>query len=266
MTAAHPQIVGSDASDLTHLTQQFVHTAPAIYDTVVTHVRTAPLRNTFSYKSYSWYVDLDALPRLPRYARALARFDARDHFDGTAPTIRAGIDRVLAARGIEDVERVTMLASPRVLGYVFNPLSVYWCHRADGSLACVVAEVHNTYGERHAYVVGTDDRGRAEVDKAFYVSPFYEVEGRYTMSLPEPGDLLEQVITLHREGEPPFVASVRGHASPATVGSLARSVLRCPGASVGVALKIRLQGVRLWLRRLPVATRPPLDPQEGVTR
>jgi DUF1365 family protein len=238
----------------------------AIYDTVVTHVRNAPLRNTFAYKSYAWFVDLDAIPEMPWYARAFARFEAGDHFEGTAPTLRAGVDRVLAAHGIEGVERVTMLASPRVLGYVFNPLSVHWCHRADGSLACVIAEVHNTYGERHAYVVGTDARGRAEVDKAFYVSPFYEVEGRYTMSLPEPGDRLEQVVTLHREHEPPFVASVSGRVKPATPASLARSILRCPGASIGVGFKIRFQGVKLWLRRLPVATRPPLEPQEGVTR
>jgi DUF1365 family protein len=173
---------------------------------------------------------------------------------------------VLAAKGVDDVTHAVMLASPRVLGYTFNPLSVHWCHRADGSLACVVAEVHNTYGERHAYVVRTDERGRADVDKAFYVSPFYEVAGRYTMTLPEPGATLQQVVTLHRDGEPPFVASVRGVVSPGTARSLARSLLRCPGASIGVAIKIRWQGVRLWLRRLPVVPRPPLDPQEGVTR
>jgi DUF1365 family protein len=239
---------------------------PVIYDTVVSHVRSAPLRNTFTYRSYSWLVDLDALPALPWYARPLARFDARDHFAGTAVSIRAGLDAVLAAEGVEDVARVVMLASPRVLGYTFNPLSVHWCHRADGSLACVVAEVHNTYGERHAYVVRTDTAGRADVDKAFYVSPFYEVAGRYTMSLPEPGATLTQVVTLHREGELPFVASVRGTAHSATVAGLLRSVARCPGASIGVAIKIRWQGIRLYLRRLPVVTRPPLDHQEGVTR
>lgn len=241
-------------------------TTPVIYDTVVTHVRSAPLRNTFSYKSFSWLIDLDALPRLPWYARAFASFQAADHFDGTAPSIRAGLDRVLAAEGVRDVARAVMMASPRVLGYVFNPLSVHWCHRADGSLACVVAEVHNTYGERHAYVVRTDDRGRAEVDKAFYVSPFYDTAGSYTMSLPEPSDTVTQSVTLHRDGEPPFVASVRGTARPGTVGGLVRALARCPGASVGVALKIRLQGVRLWLRRLPVVTRPTLEPQKGVTR
>ncbi len=81
-----------------------------------------------------------------------------------------------------------MLASARVFGHVFNPLSLFWCHDAAGELRCVVAEVHNTYGERHCYLLETDDAGRASVPKAFYVSPFNDVDGQYRMKLPEPGD------------------------------------------------------------------------------
>ena len=236
-----------------------------IYDTVITHVRSTPLRNTFSYKSSSWLVDLDDLPRMPWYARPFSRFDGADHFGGQ-PTIRRGIDEFLAAEGVDlDGGRVSMLTSPRVLGYVFNPLSVHWCHRRDGSLACVVAEVHNTYGERHAYLLETDAKGRAETDKEFYVSPFNDTSGSYTMSLPEPGETLTQVVTLHRDGEQPFVASVRGTGRPATVRALFRSLARTPGASVGTALKIRVQGIKLWVRRLPLATRPDAPSQQGVS-
>jgi DUF1365 family protein len=244
---------------------QTLPVTPRIYDTVVTHVRATPLRNEFTYKSYSWLVDLDHLPEMPWYARAFARFEGRDHFGGTG-TIRAQVDTFLAAHDI-DLEggRVLMLASPRVLGYAFNPLSVHWCHRADGTLACVIAEVHNTYGERHAYLLQTDDRGRGEADKEFYVSPFYDLSGRYTMSLPEPGETLTQVVTLHRDSEMPFVASVRGVAKPATVAGLARAIARCPGASVGVAIKIRFQGIKLWLRKLPVAPRPDHPTQQGIS-
>ena len=93
------------------------------------------------------------------------------------------MDRFLGARGIDlGGGRVLMLAHARVLGYVFNPLTVYWCHRADGTLACVMAEVHNTYGQRHAYLLRTDERGRARVGKEFYVSPFHPVDGSYRMS------------------------------------------------------------------------------------
>ena len=201
---------------------------------------------------------------MPWYARTFARFEGADHFGGEGG-IREQVDRFLAAHGIDlDRGRVLMLASPRVLGYAFNPLSVHWCHRRDGSLAAVIAEVHNTYGERHAYLLDTDDTGRGATAKEFYVSPFYDVSGDYTMSLPEPAETLSQVVTLRREGAPSFVASGRGVGRPATVGSLARAITRCPGASVGVAIKIRFQGVKLWLRHVPVAHRPPHPTQQGV--
>ena len=155
--------------------------ARSIYEVTISHARSAPLRNVFRYRSYLWLVDLDHLPRVP----GLARFRARDHLGDPRASIRANLDRFLAARGVDlGGGRVTMLAHARVLGYVFNPLTVYWCHRPDGTLACVVAEVHNTYRQRHAYLL--PDGGRAEVPKQFYVSPFYPVDGRYRMSLPEP--------------------------------------------------------------------------------
>ena len=118
-----------------------------------------------------------------------------------------------------------MLAQARVFGYVFNPLTVYWCHRAGGSLACVVAEVHNTHRQRHAYLLRTDDHGRAQAPKQFYVSPFYPVDGGYRMCLPEPGPPgaddgpdLELSVTLTRAGWPSFVASVHGTGRPHRAG------------------------------------------------
>ncbi len=96
-----------------------------------------------------------------------------------------------------------MLANARSLGYVFNPLSLFWCHDPDGELVCVIAEVRNTYGGRHCYLLHTDDAGRAETEKAFYVSPFYPVDGYYRMSVPEPGERLGVTITLHRPAGAP---------------------------------------------------------------
>ena len=238
---------------------------PAIYDTQVTHVRATPLRNKFRYRSYQWLVDLDHLPQLPAVLRPFARFEARDHLGDPGATLRANVEAFLAARGVDlGGGRIWMLANARVLGYVFNPLSVFWCHHANGELACVIAEVHNTYGERHAYLLHTDERGRAEVAKEFYVSPFHPVDGGYRMSLPEPTERLDLTITLHRPDEMPFVAAVRGIARPGTALGLVRAIARCPWATVGVAAKIRWQGARLWLRRLPVARRPPHPIQEAV--
>jgi len=116
-----------------------------------------------------------------------------------------------------------MLAHARVLGYVFNPLTVFWCHRAYGTLACVIAEVHNTYGQRHAYLVRTDDRGRARTEKELYVSPYHPVDGWYQMSLPLPGTRLALSVTLHRPNGHRFVASVQGTAMPATRSALLRA-------------------------------------------
>jgi DUF1365 family protein len=228
-----------------------------IYRVTISHARSAPLRNVFRYRSYLWLVDLDHLPAVP----LLARFRARDHLGDPRTSIRANLDRFLATRGIGRPDRVTMLAHARVLGYVFNPLTVYWCHRADGSLACVVAEVHNTYRQRHAYLL---PGVRAEVPKDFYVSPFYPVDGRYRMSLPEPDATLALSVRLDRPDGPTFAASVRGRAIPATTRALLAAALRHPWSTAAVSLRIRWQGVRLYLRGLPVIPRPAHQPQQGV--
>lgn len=233
-----------------------------IYEVTISHARSAPLRNVFRYRGYLWLVDLDHLPRVP----LLARFRARDHLGDPRAGIRANLDRFLAARGVDlGGGRVTMLAQAAVLGYVFNPLTVYWCHRADGSLACVVAEVHNTYRRRHAYLL---PGVRAVVPKDFYVSPFYPVDGRYRMSLPEPdaspGGRLALSVRLERPDGHSFAAGVRGRAVPATMRTLLGAAARHPWSTAAVSARIRRQGVRLYLRGLPVIPRPAHLPQEGV--
>ncbi|MET1071098.1 MAG: DUF1365 domain-containing protein, partial [Umezawaea sp.] len=162
----------------------------------------------------------------------------------------------LAERGVDLAGgRVLMLANARLLGHVFNPLSVYWCHRPDGSLACVVAEVHNTYGERHPYLLHTDPVGRAQVDKAFYVSPFLEMGGRYLMRLPEPGERLSVTIALRQDGRTPFTAGLHGTRTDATPANLARLLVRRPLMTLRVSALIRAHGIALWLRRLPIIPR-----------
>jgi DUF1365 family protein len=231
-----------------------------IYEVTISHARSAPLRNVFRYRSYLWLVDLDHLPRVP----LLATFRARDHLGDPRASIRVNLDRFLAARGVDlGGGRVTMLAQAAVLGYVFNPLTVYWCHRADGSLACVVAEVHNTYRQRHAYLL---PGVRATVPKDFYVSPFYPVDGRYRMSLPEPalGGRLALSVRLERPDGHSLAASVRGRAVPATMRALLGAAVRHPWSTAAVSARIRWQGVRLYRRGLPVIPRPAHLPQEGV--
>lgn len=240
--------------------------APALYHCTVSHTRSRPVRYAFRHRTYLWLVDLDQPPRLPRALRPLARFDARDHFGGTAPSIRAGLDRFLAARGVRDAGgRVLMLAHARVFGHVFNPLTLYWCHRPDGSPSCVVAEVHNTYGERHCYLLRTGERGTASAGKELYVSPFFPVDGRYRMRLPEPAEHLDVTVRLERaDGATPFTAAVRGRRHPATPAGLLRAAVRHGWSTAAVSAAIRLHGVRLYLRGLPVQPRPRHCTQEGM--
>jgi uncharacterized protein len=237
-----------------------------LYECQVRHVRTTPVRNAFSYRTYQWLVDLDDLPVLPTPLGPLAGFRAADHFrhdDGRG--IRQKLDGFLAARGIDLAGgQVTMLAHARVLGYVFNPLTVYWCHRPGGPLECVVAEVHNTYAQRHCYLLRTDAAGRARVPKEFYVSPFHPVDGWYQMALPEPGARLAVTVTLHRPDGSSFAASVRGRRRPATVPGLLSAAARHPASTLAVSGRIRWQGIRLYGRGLRPQPRPPQVTQEGV--
>ena len=237
----------------------------AIYRTAISHVRRTPLHNAFTYRSYSWYVDVDHLPELPRLLRPLAGFRVADHLGDPEGTLRGNVERYLATQGIKlDGGRITMLASARVFGHVFNPLSVFWCHDAAGGLRCVVVEVHNTYGERHCYLLETDGAGRASVPKAFYVSPFNDVDGQYRMKLPEPGDRLAVSIVLEREGHQPFIATMDGVRREATLRNILSAALAVPLAPLRVSAQIRWQGIRLWARRLPVIKRPHHPSQEAV--
>ena len=235
-----------------------------LYECEIRHARTAPLRNVFRYRGYLWLVDVDHLPRIP----LLTVFRGRDHLGDPHRGIRENLDRFLAANGIGRPHTITMLTQARVLGYVFNPLTVYWCHRPD----CVVAEVHNTYGQRHAYLLHPDACGRARVPKQFYVSPFYPVDGDYRMSLPEPGahpgaglgQRLALSVRLDRPDGHSFAASVRGRAVPATARARLQTAARYPWSTAAVSARIRWQGVRLYLRGLPVIPRPAHQSQEGV--
>lgn len=128
----------------------------------------------------------------------------------------------------------------------------------------MIAEIHNTFGELHCYLLRTDERGRVDVDKEFYVSPFEPATGRYQMRLPSPDERLDLAITLHRDGQAPFVATVKGERRPASARHLLTLALRHPLAPLLVTIRIRRQGIALWARGLRIHTRPPHVDQEAV--
>lgn len=232
---------------------------PALYRTRITHLRRTPVHHYFEHTGYSWYVDLDELPALPHWLQPFARFEACDHFwapqaCGPADSLRQRIDSFLADRNIDLRNgRITALLQAKVLGYVFNPLSLYWCHDADGVLRHVVAEVHNTHGDRHAYLLPPSGDGTTMVRKAFHTSPFNPVDGYYLVHAPRPDTGLDIRISLHRENQPAFVATLRGSRRRAGVGELLRLQMVAPFAPLMGALGIRVQGTVLRLRGVPAA-------------
>lgn len=235
-----------------------------LYEAEVGHRRRERLDDAFTHRLYLWLVDLDDLPRLPAPLRPLARFRSADHLGDPRRSIRENLDAFLAARGIARPARVLMLAHARVLGYVFNPITLYWCRDAAGALVAVVAEVHNTYGGRHHYLLDVDGEGRARVDKDFYVSPFFPVDGEYRMRVPEPGATLAATVVLRREGATAFVATLRGRRRAATPLAVLAAAVRHPAVTLRVAAAIRHRGVRLWVRGVPVVPRTPADADRGL--
>ena len=240
----------------------------ALYRTRVTHMRRAPVRHYFEQRGYSWYVDVDDLPKLPRWLQPFARFEAADHLSPTGAdvdSLRTRVDGYLAAHGIElPGGTVTALLQARVLGYVFNPLTVFWCHDARGELRHVIAEVHNTYGGRHAYLLPPTGGQPAAVKKALYVSPFNDVDGYYLVRAPKPDGALDMTISLHRENKPAFVATMQGVRRKPTTLNVLRLQMSSPLAPLMGAVWIRIQGVTLWARRVPVVPRTPSVERERV--
>jgi uncharacterized protein len=226
-----------------------------LYRTRVTHLRRAPVHHYFEHDGYSWYVDIDDLPELPRWLRPLARFDARDHLwaaGNGAPTdsLRQRVDAFLSERGIDlQGGKITALMQARVLGYVFNPVTLYWCHDADGVLRHVIVEMHGARGGRHAYLLPAG--ATAMAPKKFRVSPFNGVDGYYLVRAPAPDAELNVTISLHRDNEPAFVATLRGTRRQAGIGEVLRMQAVAPLAPMMAALELRIQHLTLWLRRVP---------------
>jgi cyclopropane-fatty-acyl-phospholipid synthase len=189
---------------------------PALYDADVVHARRQRVDRTFTHRISLWLVDLDALPALPWWLRPFGRFESADHLGAPDRSIRENLDTWLATQGVDlQGGRVVMLANARSLGHAFNPITLYWCSRLDGRPECVVAEVHNTYGERHCYLLRPDEQGCVETAKEFYVSPFLAMGGGYLMRVGRPGHHLSVGVSLRQRGRTVFNVQLRGTRHPA---------------------------------------------------
>lgn len=248
----------------------------ALYVGEVMHHRLRPRAHRFVYRTFSLLVDLDELPDLDRRLRLFAynraglfSFHDRDHgaADGTRP--RAWVEAALARAGLAGAgARIELLCFPRILGYAFNPLSLYFCHRADGGLGAVIYAVRNTFGERHAYLIAVDPAEaaaglvRQSCAKAFYVSPFVPMEAGYRFRLTPPGERFGLAIReTDAEGDL-LVATQTARRLPLSDASLARALASHPLMALKVIGGIHWEALRLWLKGAPLQPRPQTPPPE----
>ncbi|WP_374447674.1 DUF1365 domain-containing protein [Stella sp.] len=249
----------------------------ALYLGRVMHRRVRPFVHGFRYRVYALLVDLDELPVLDRdlrlfaYNRAgLFSFHDRDHGPRDGSPLRPWIEAQLAAAGMEfRPGRIALLCFPRVLGYVFNPLSVYFCHDRDGRLGAILYEVRNTFGEQHGYLLPVGDERpdgwvRQTQDKRFYVSPFLPMECRYAFRILPPGERLAVLIrqtAARPEGDVEVLAAtLTGERRPLDDAWLARMAVALPLLTLKVLVAIHWQALRLWRKGARFHRRPDPPP------
>ncbi len=245
----------------------------------VWHRRLRPVAHAFRYPSYFLLLPLRSLRAQPsaalaRNRRALMSFHDCDHGEGGDDAL-AWFDAMLHSEGIADADgEVWLHTFPRVLGYVFKPVSFWYAHRADGSLAAVLAEVNNTFGERHAYLLAGDelDWGREQTArKVFHVSPFCRIEGHYRFRFERTEAGAGQpahtraCVDLHDDSGPLLQTSVAGTLHTLDAASLRRAFFGMPLMTLGVMARIHWQALRLWRKRLPFISKP-AAPEHFISR
>jgi uncharacterized protein len=244
--------------------------AAALYFGDVMHARLKPMGHRFSYRVMSLLIDLDRLGDADRQSRlfgvnraALYSFNEADHGMRDGSSLRAYVQRCADGHGIDLAGgRVLLLCYPRLLGYTFNPLSAYFCYRADGELALIIYEVRNTFGDIHAYVLPVkpgqiSDAGvRQQQEKLFYVSPFVEMAMRYHFRVSPPGDTVKLRILETDRGGPLLAATFNGRRRALTSVALLRSFFALPLVTFKIVGAIHWEALRLWLKGARLVPRP----------
>jgi DUF1365 family protein len=247
----------------------------AIYNGIVTHGRFSPKRHHLRYRIFSLLLDLAALDdeaaRLRLFSRNrfnLFSFHDRDYGDGSGDALAwARVQMQTAGLSIEG-SRITLLTMPRLLGFAFNPISVYFCAGADGTLRAILYEVNNTFGPRHSYFIeATPSTGgivRQSCTKNFYVSPFMDMELRYDFTVQPPDKTLRLRIAVSNAHGVVLTASLTGRRATLNDTELLRAAITYPLLTLKVVAGIHWEALRLWLKELRIRTRP-APPAQAVS-
>lgn len=249
-------------------------TSSAMFAGEVMHRRLKPLRHRLAYQMCYFLLDLDELPEIDRNnrlfgynQRALFSFREGDHGNGKkhVGALRDWVDGILTTNGMEAGGRVRLLCLPRMFGYAFNPLSVWFCDRRDGSLQAILYEVRNTFRQKHHYLIpvspdeAANSRGilRQHADKAFYVSPFIEMEQHYQfrVRLPERNRVMVAIRESDATG-PLLHAAFSGTRREISDRSLALTAIAFPFMTLKVIAGIHWEALKLWFKGARFITRP----------
>ncbi|MEO0543101.1 MAG: DUF1365 domain-containing protein [Pseudomonadota bacterium] len=238
--------------------------AASLYAGQVMHARLKPLGHRFSYRVFTALFDLDRLVEANRLSRLFSvnrrnilSFFESDHLPktGNHRSLRSYVDQLLADAGVATPSRVLLLAYPRMFGFVFNPISVYYCYNDSDELAALVYEVRNTFGERHTYVCEvrpgqlTPAGVRQERNKIFYVSPFIDMHMRYFFRMQPPGDTVKmRIFETDEVGDPLLSATFSGKKRPMTNAVVTGQLLQLPFMTLKVVAGIHWEALKLWLK------------------
>ncbi|WP_411288987.1 DUF1365 domain-containing protein [Phenylobacterium sp.] len=240
--------------------------ASALYPGIVTHARVKPRSHGLRYRIFMLLLDLDELAALDRGLKlfTLGRFNLvgfaeRAHGDGSARPLKAQVEAQLAQAGIAHGGPVRMLAMPRILGSGFNPLTVFFCHDAQGRLSAILYEVNNTFGERHSYLIPAPDAAlvRQACDKGFYVSPFMDMDLSYAFRIRPPGETVQVAVDVSDAEGLVLAAAFQGRRQELSDRALFKAWLTHPWMTLGVLAAIYAEGAKVWLKGEKVRKRPP---------
>ena len=252
-------------------------TISALYLGFVSHQRFAPRAHSLRYAMFQTLLDLDELDALAGRLRWFSRgrfnllsFHDADHGDGRAAPLKDYVVETLAKAGIDLAGGgVQILCMPRMLGFAFNPLSIYFCRRADGALAAMLYEVNNTFGQRHGYLIPVEHRQggpiRQSCAKAFHVSPFMDMAMTYQFHLREPDETLTTTIEgAGADGARLITATFAGQRQPITDGAVISALFAYPLLTLKVVAGIHWEAVKLIFKGLRLRPQP-AAPAERVT-
>jgi len=238
----------------------------SLYVGHTTHSRLGPRPHKFTYGVFELLIDVDRIDEAAAGLTCFSKgrfgvfsFAERDHGARDGSPLRPWVEDKLAEAGVAaSAHTIRLLCFPRVLGFVFNPISIFFVHAADERLEAVIYEVNNTFGQGHAYVVPATGgaKERQWADKRLYVSPFYPVEGGYQFRLTAPGSHFRLVITKQVDGQADFTANLIAERRTLTDAVLIRLFFSMPLMTLGVVAAIHWQALRLWIKGAPFGARP----------